>query len=382
MSKGTAATPAPGDNGTITIDLAALARNWRALAARTAPNGECGAAVKADGYGLGLDKVLPTLLDAGCRTFFVATPHEGEAARALAPDAVIYVLNGLYPGSAGFLAANRLRPVLGSLDELREWQAFGEATGTQPPAALHVDTGISRLGLSADEARTLAGDTKAPFAPELVISHLACADTPAHALNARQHARFTELAGLFPGARRSLANSAGVFLDPAFHFELSRPGIALYGARAAETPHSRLETVVTLQARVLQTHVLRAGETIGYGASYTAKQDTLVAMIAAGYADGYLRATSGSDSKAGAEVHAGGKRLPVIGRVSMDMLGIDASALGADGIARGDMVELFGPNMPVDDVAERAGTIPYELLTSLGARFRRIYRPASGEAGG
>ena len=382
MSTDTAAHAAPGDNGTITIDLAALARNWRALSARTGTRAECGAAVKANGYGLGLDKVLPTLLDAGCRTFFVATPQEGAEARALAREATIYVLNGLYPGAGDFLAAHHLRPVLGSLDEVREWQAFCDAAGSRLPAALHVDTGISRLGLSAEEAHALAGDTASSFAPELVISHLACADTPAHALNARQHARFTELAGLFPGARRSLANSAGVFIDPSFHFELARPGIALYGARAAETPESRLETVVTLRARVLQTHVLRGGETIGYGASYTAKQDTLVAMIAAGYADGYLRATSGSDTKPGAQVHAGGRRLPVIGRVSMDMLGIDASALGPNGLRRGDMVELFGPNIPVDDVAENAGTIPYELLTNLGPRFRRIHLPATGEDAG
>jgi alanine racemase len=373
-----------GDNGRITIDLAALGENWRALAALTGPATECGAAVKADCYGIGVDKGLPALWWAGARTFFVATPQEGQEARRLLPDATLYILNGLYPGASAFYAAHGLRPLLGSAEELREWAGFASEALAPLEAALHVDTGISRLGLSREEAHAAADGTLtgSPFRPAMVMSHLACADTPANPMSALQRQRFLELSALFPGARRSLANSAGVFLGPDYHFELARPGIALYGARAAESAQSRLATVVTLEARVLQTHLLRKGETIGYGATYTATADTRVAMIASGYADGYLRSSGSTDDRPGAEVFAGGKRLPVIGRVSMDMLGIDASALGEQELARGDFVELFGANLPVDDTAERAGTIPYEFLTGLGHRYARRYVGAGSEETG
>lgn len=377
----TTATPfLPGETGRVTVDLAALAANWRALAGRLAPGSACAAAVKADGYGLGLAQVLPTLEEAGCDTFFVATPDEGRAARALSETATVYVLNGLYPGAAPFYAEHRLRPVLGAMAEVAEWEDFCRATLAPPPAALHVDTGISRLGLSAEEARILAARGGPTPAPALLISHLACADTPAHPMNTLQRDRFQALADLFPGVDRSLANSAGIFLGPAFHHDLARPGIALYGGQAAGRD-SRLAPVVTLEARVLQTHRLAKGAPIGYGATFTAPRDMTVAMIAAGYADGYLRAAGGSDAKPGAEVFARGCRLPVIGRVSMDMLAVDASALGPAALARGDAVELFGRHLPIDDVAARAGTIAYELLTGLGRRFARRYLPSAPRTG-
>ncbi|WP_306028812.1 alanine racemase [Stappia sp. MMSF_3263] len=358
-------TPQPGDNGRITIDLGALAGNWKALSARLADGTECGAAVKADCYGLGDAPCMSALWQAGCRTFFVATPQEGARLRALLPEAYVYILNGLYPGDADYYAAHELRPCLGSPDEVAEWRAAG-APG---PAALHVDTGISRLGLSAGEAAEVAADGLPGLS--LVMSHLACADTPNAPSNAGQLARFREIAALFPGVARSLANSAGIFLGPDFHFDLARPGIALYGGQPSNDAASRLAPVVTLEARILQTHALARGETIGYGAAWTAPVDMRVAMVAAGYADGYLRSAGSSDARPGADAWLAGYRLPALGRVSMDMTAFDISALPEGLAERGAFIELFGPNIGVDEVAAAAGTIGYELLTSLGHRFTR-----------
>ncbi|WP_349360875.1 alanine racemase [Stappia sp.] len=366
----------PGDGGRITIDLGALAANWRALRDRLSANAECGAAVKAECYGLGSERGLETLWAAGCRTFFVATPQEGAGTRRILPEATIYILNGLYPGAAGYYATHGLRPVLGSMEEVDEWRAFA---GTRPaPAALHVDTGISRLGVSLEEARSLA--KVEDFAPDMILSHLACADSPDHPMNARQRDRFRDAMALFPGARGSLTNSAGIFLGPDFHFDVARPGISLYGAQASALPESRLSPVVTLESRILQIHHLKRGETIGYGGTFTAPADMTVAMVAAGYADGYLRASGSSDEKRGADAWLAGYRLPILGRISMDMAAFDVSAVPPDVARRGAFVELFGPNIPVDEVATAAGTIGYELLTGLGRRFARRYLPADHEA--
>ncbi len=356
---------APGDNGRVTVDLGALAANWRALAGRLEGGAECGAAVKADCYGLGDAPCMTALWRAGCRTFFVATPQEGERLRHLLPDAVVYILNGLYPGAAPHYAACALRPCLGSMAEVTEWREAGHPG----PAALHVDTGISRLGLSAEEAAEVAESGLPGLS--LVMSHLACADAPGHPMNAAQLARFRAVAGLFPDVPRSLANSAGIFLGPDFHFDLARPGIALYGGQPSSDASGRLAPVVTLEARILQTHALKRGQTIGYGAARTAPADMRVAMVAAGYADGYLRSAGSSDARAGADAWLAGYRLPALGRVSMDMTAFDISALPEGLAERGAFVELFGPNIGVDEVAAAAGTIGYELLTSLGHRFTR-----------
>lgn len=365
----------PGDNGRITVDLAALATNWRRLAGQLDEGTACGAAVKADCYGLGDAPCLQALWIAGCRSYFVATPQEGATVRRHLPDAVIHVLNGLYPGAASFYAANGLRPCLGSPDEVAEWREAG-APG---PAALHVDTGISRLGLTAEEAEAVAGGP--PLDLALIMSHLACADMPGNPMNQAQLARFRALADLFPGVPRSLANSAGIFLGPDFHFELARPGIALYGGQASALEESRLDPVVTLEARILQVHTLRKGGAIGYGATFIAPRDMRVAMVAAGYADGFLRAAGSTDTKTGAEAWLAGHRLPALGRISMDMSAFDVSEV-PEGIAvRGAFVELFGRNVAVDDTAARAGTIGYELLTSLGPRFARHYVGTPSDSG-
>lgn len=363
---GASATPAI-DNGRITVDLAALAANWQRLAGMMTNGAACGAAVKADCYGLGDAPCLEALWNAGCRTYFVATPQEGATVRRHLPEATVYILNGLYPGAAGFYAANGLRPCLGSPDEVADWRNAGAPL----PAALHVDTGISRLGLTAEEAASLAQDT--PLELSLIMSHLACADTPGDRMNQAQLARFRALADLFPGVPRSLANSAGIFLGPDFHFELARPGIALYGGQASALEESRLDPVVTLEVRILQVHTLPKGAPIGYGATFTAPRDMRVAMVAAGYADGFLRAAGSTDGKAGAEAWLAGHRLPALGRVSMDMSAFDISDVPEDIAVRGAFVELFGRNVSVDETADRAGTIGYELLTSLGHRFARRY---------
>ncbi|WP_417767290.1 alanine racemase [Stappia sp.] len=355
----------PGDNGRITVDLAALAANWRALSARLAEGTECGAAVKAGCYGLGDAPCMTALWQAGCRSFFVATPQEGARLRSLLPGAAVYILNGLYPGDAAYYAAHELRPCLGSPAEVAEWREAG-APG---PSALHVDTGISRLGLAAEEAAGVAADGLPGLS--LVMSHLACADTPDAPSNAGQLARFREIAAQFPGVPCSLANSAGIFLGPDFHFDLARPGIALYGGQPSSDPASRLAPVVTLEARILQTHLLKRGQTIGYGAAWTAPADMRVAMVAAGYADGYLRSAGSSDGRPGADAWLAGYRLPALGRVSMDMTAFDVSALPGGLAERGVFIELFGANIGVDEVATAAGTIGYELLTSLGHRFTR-----------
>ena len=252
--------------GRLTIDTAALASNWRTCGAR-APRAECAAVVKANAYGIGIENAVPALAEAGCRTFFVAQVAEAVAVRRLDAEAVIYVLNGLLPGSGDDHAAHELRPVLGSLDEIREWSAFCAATGWQGGAALHVDTGMSRLGLRMEEAAALAAEGSS-FAPSLLMSHFACADTAGHALNGRQVAAFNTVRGLFPGVRASLCNSSGLFLPGDFGFDLVRPGFALYGGNPVPGKPNPMVSVITLEGRVLAIRTVSPGESVGYGATW------------------------------------------------------------------------------------------------------------------
>jgi alanine racemase len=294
------------------------------------------------------------------------------AVRPVVPDAAVYVLAGLLPGTAGLLAAADLRPVLGSWPEIEGWAAFRPG-GRKPPAAIHVDTGMNRLGLSLNEALHLARQAKLLDAirPCLVMSHLACADLPDHPRNAEQAALFAEVRALFPGIPASLANSAGIHLGPDYRFDLVRPGIALYGGAYAAT-HPPLEPVVTAEARILQLRDADAGETVGYGAAETLRRPTRLAIVAAGYADGYHRLAGTSDQRPGARASVRGRSVPLVGRVSMDLLALDVT--GIPGVSPGDWVELIGPNAPLEEVAAAAGTIGYELLTALGRRYARRYR--------
>ena len=357
--------------GRLTIDLAALADNWRILAGRVRPGTRTAAAVKGDGYGIGLTEAGKALAAAGCDVFFVALPEEGVRLRRALPSATIYVLAGLSEQAVPAFVANRLWPVLNTSAEVDEWIAV-RRNGATTGAAVHVDTGMNRLGLTLAEGLALgtARERVAALSPTLVMSHLACADTPSHPLNARQLARFREVRAAFPGVAASLANSAGVALEPDYHFDLARPGIALYGAAAGDAVPP-LRPVVTAEARVLQVREVTAGDPVGYGATEMRTGPARLAILGVGYADGYHRAASSSDGRPGARVFIGGRFAPLIGRVSMDLVAVDVTGLA--GVKRGDWAELFGSNVPVDEVAKHAGTIGYELLTGLGRRYARRY---------
>ncbi|MCZ8315265.1 alanine racemase [Phreatobacter sp.] len=354
----------------LTIDLGALARNWRALAAM-GPGAECGAVVKADAYGLGIERAGPALAAAGCRTFFVAHLSEARRLRTAVPAATIYVLNGLFGEAIDTYSALDLRPVLGSREDVEHFATFCDTVGRRLPAAVHIDTGMNRLGLDLAEAALLAepGTAALAFEPTLLMSHFACADTPGHPLTARQIDRFGQLRGLFPGIPGSLANSAGCTLPAARH-DLLRPGVALYGARFV-ADRDPLEPVVRLDAPIVQVRGLRTGYTVGYGAAWTAPRPSRIAVLSVGYADGYLRQAGSTDRKTGAPVRVNGVLCPLAGRVSMDLVAVDVTDAG--GVAAGDTATLLGDGIGVDDVAEAAGTIGYEILTSLGRRYHRRY---------
>jgi alanine racemase len=363
---------------TLTIDLGALVANWRRLQ-REVGGAECTAVVKADAYGLGVRNVVPALAGAGCRTFFVAHVDEGIALRPFAPGAIIYILNGLPPRTADLYVAHGLRPVLGSLAEIDEWAATVAATGISGEAALHIETGINRLGLAGEELveagrRFRHGGLGFPVS--LVMSHFIAADEPESPLNARQIDSFVTLSGCFPGTSRSLSNSSGIFLGQKPHFCAVRPGYALYGGHPT-TGCNPMQAVVTLESEILQLRELRDGETVGYGALWTARGPRKVAVISVGYADGFLRAASrGEASGPGGEALVGGVVCPFAGRVSMDLIVIDVTHAPADALGRGKPVTLIGGALTVDRVGRNAGTIGYEVLTSLGKRYRaRIIDP-------
>jgi alanine racemase len=336
---------------------------------------ETAAVVKADAYGTGALHVIPALEQEGCRTFFVATLAEAEVARKASAWADIYVLDGLLPGTAAAFHAIEAQPVLGSLAEIREWSAFCRSENVRAPAAIHLDTGMTRLGLAADEQAQFLAEPEllASFDLSLAMSHLACADLPEHPKNQAQLAQFRSASAAFPNAAKSLANSAGVFLGPDFHFDLTRPGIALYGGRAVQAGPNPMEPVVYLYGRVAQIRWAEPGETAGYGAAQTLKRRTRVATVSVGYADGFFRALSASDAREGPSGYMGGYRLPMLGRVSMDLTTFDATDLPENLLQRGGWIELLGEQAMVDDLAGYAGTIGYEVLTSLGRRYHRRY---------
>ncbi|MFT4098364.1 MAG: alanine racemase [Rhodoblastus sp.] len=351
---------------TLTIDLAALRANWRKLADMVAPAG-CAAVVKADGYGCGLEPVVGALLAEGCGTFFVARLSEGLRARAVAGNAAIYVLDGLTPGAAAEMRQANLRPALGSLPEIREWAAAGGG-----PAALHFDTGMNRLGLSIDEAG--AALSALGRAPDLVMSHFASSEDVASPDNPEQIARFAQLRSMVPDVQASLCNSSGIFLSSHPWHNLARPGYALYGGNPTPDRANPMRPVVTLEAPILQTRRVEAGAHVGYNGQWTAKRPTLLAVIPVGYADGIPRSAMGVDGKCGPDVTIGGVRCPIAGRVSMDLICIDATDAPAGAVERGAPVELLGSTIGIDEFGARAGTIGYEILTSLGRRYTRVYR--------
>ena len=365
----------PDARAVLTIDLAALRANWGALN-RESGGAECAGVIKADAYGLGIEEIARALVAEGCRTFFVATLVEARSVRQAHPAVTIYVLDGLLPGAAAHYTGFDLCPCLSSLAEVREWAAWCDASGRKLRAALHIDTGMHRLGLSREEVEQLAGPEREifdHFELALVMSHLACADVAAHPMNPTQLARFNALRATLPQAPASLANSGGVFLGPEYQFDLVRPGIALYGGRAFEGHPNPMRWVVRLQARILQVRQVATGEPIGYGATFEVSRDSRVATLACGYADGFLRALSSPTGRHGPVGYVGAHPVPVVGRVSMDLITVDVTDVPEREACRGGWVEILGPRTTIDDLTDMAGTIGYELLTRLGRRVHRVY---------
>lgn len=368
----TSGPPAAEAGGILTVDLGALVANWRALSRRAMP-AECAGVIKANGYGCGIEPVAKALSRAGCKTFFVADLSEARRVREAAPDAAIYVLNGLIPGTPQVYAELRARPVIGSMVELAEWDAFVATTQWRGGAALQVDTGMNRLGISANDAAALAPRIRSEnHGITLLMSHLACAEDTGHPLNDLQMRLFREVRLHYRGIPSSLANSSGIFLSDNAHCDMVRPGVALYGANPTPGRPNPMRPVIELKARVAQVRTVAKGATVGYSAGWTARRSARIAVAMVGYADGFLRASGSSDGTPGGSAIVAGKRCPIAGRISMDLMAIDVT--DAPDVKRGAFVTLIGDELGIDEVAAAAGTIAYELLTNLGHRYHRVYR--------
>lgn len=354
----------------LVIDLDALVANWRDMARRAAP-AECAAVVKADGYGLGAVPVATALWQAGARSFFVADIEAGVQLRAALPDARIIVLHGTPTGTEAELARERLVPVLNTLGEMERWQAEGRRQGNPLPAFIHIDTGMNRLGMDAADVTRLEQDATSRLdgiALQGWMSHLACADHPDNPMTAEQLFRFRNILARLPKAPASLSNSAGIFHGTEYHFDLVRPGIALYGPNPAPWLPNPMRPVIRLLGRILQVRDVPANVTVGYDATHRTQAPTRIAALGLGYADGYPWAGAGKG-----HVMIAGHKAPIIARISMDLVTADVSAVPEALLRVGDWAEVIGPSRDVDQVAAEAGTIGYEILTRLGRRYHRIH---------
>jgi len=358
-------------SGVLRIDLDAVVSNYRQVQGVVAP-ARTAAVVKADGYGLGADRIAPALYRAGCRDFFVAHLREGMALRPDLPgDAAIYILNGLLPGAEADCAASGLIPVLNAIDQVRRWAATARDRQARLPAVLQMDSGMSRLGLAPMDVAQLHGAPEELHDIDLlfIMSHLACASQPDHSFNAQQRATFSVLAACFPDVPRCLDNSGGSLMAHVGHGDLVRPGIALYGG-APHAPPSPMRPVVSLDSAILQLRTVSPGSGVGYDLSYRTARETHIATIPVGYADGWPRALGNRGA-----AFVGGRRAPIIGHISMDSITLDVTDVPDPLLYPGAPVELIGPHQSLDDVARHAGTISYEILTGLGHRFEREYLP-------
>lgn len=360
----------------LTIDLSALAANWQFLDTQS-PEAETAAVVKANAYGLGIEAVVPVLSEAGCNTFFTAMVEEGVRVRKCLPEANVFILNGIFSDTITTAIEHDLQPVLSTHDQISIWAAMANGK----PCAIHVDTGMNRLGLEMDEARKFSENTSLikKSGAALLMSHLACSDDPEHPQNASQLANFQELVGLFPMLKPSFANSAAILSNADTHFELTRPGIAMYGGEAVNDAPNPMRVVVKSEARVLQIRNAKKGEGVGYGAAHILDRDSKIAVCSAGYADGYHRASSGCGVPVRGVKEVGGfgqwgeHKVPLIGRVSMDLTEFDVTDVPDEDLKNTKWVELFGPNILLDDAARASGTIGHEFLTGIGGRFTREY---------
>jgi alanine racemase len=364
-----------GAPGRLTINLAALADNWRALARRAAP-GRCAAVIKANAYGIGVSEAAPALWAAGARAFFVAHFSEGVAARqALPPEAQIYVLNGLESGAEPTdYAEHRLAPAIGGEAELERWSTFAASRGRISPCAIHLDTGMNRLGFaSLANLRSAMETFGATSGVDLLMSHFVSSEIPDDPRNRAQIELFEAARAAFPHLPASLANSSGMFLDSSRIYDLARPGYGLYGGNPTPGRPNPMRSVVTVTVAVQQIRTIETGASCGYNAQWIATRPTRLATLPVGYADGLPRGAGATDGRLGAEVAVAGRRCPLVGRVSMDLTIVDITDVPENEVRLGDPVEFFGQTIDIDDFAARSGTIGYHLLTSLGHRYRRAY---------
>lgn len=360
------------------IDLSAITGNYRLLQGKLSAGASCGAVVKADAYGLGMTRVAPALAAAGCRDFFVALLDEAIALRAVLPDVAIHVFAGATAATAGEFTRHRLIPVLNHLGQIADFAAEARREQRKLAADIHLDTGMNRLGLPEAEVAELAANP-GPIEGldlRLVISHLACADEPDHPLNRQQRDRFIAARQRLPAlaaGRASLANSGGIFLGADYHFGLARPGAALYGLAPHVGTPNPMAQVVRLQGRILQVRDVDSPMTVGYGAAHRVTAKGRIATVGVGYADGYLHALTNRG-----HAHIGDIRVPVVGRVSMDLITLDVTQVPPASAMPGGLVDLVGPHCTPDTLAQDARTIGYEILTSLGSRYHRIYTGSDG----
>jgi len=354
---------------TLQIDLGAIRDNWRLLGRQASPGVHCAAVVKADAYGLGAAEVGRALFAEGCRSFFVALVDEALALRTVMPiQARLFVLHGALPGAEIECANANVIPVLNSHDQITRWRTLASRLGRRLPAALQVDTGMARLGLALSDALSMDASALEGIDLQLLISHLVSAEDRSDPLNAAQRERFGTLLQRWPGIPASLANSSGVFLGADYHFKLLRPGAALYGVAPTLGERNPMRPVLRLQGRLIQSHWIAAGEGVGYNHAWRAERATRVATVSVGYADGFMRSLSNRGS-----LHFNGTAVPLIGRVSMDTVTVDATALPADALAPGAAFDLIDEVHDINALAAEASTNAYEILTSLGPRYRRHY---------
>lgn len=357
----------------LTVDLGAIAANWRGLRDAGRASGrpvDCAAVLKADAYGTGATTVGPRLAAEGARQFFVAHVEEGIALRGVLPELPIYVLNGLLPGTEGDFVEHGLTPVLNHLGQLNAWRAAAQRFDRALDAVIHIDTGMNRLGFGAEETSALINERGRlrGLRLSLIMSHLVASEEPANPVNGEQLSRFRNFVRAMPGAPTSLANSSGIFLGTDYHFDLLRPGAALYGLNPLPGQANPMLPVVTLHSRILQTRRVDALQTVGYGGAWRAARPSRVATIALGYADGYFRNLINRTF-----VHLAGQPIPVIGRISMDLVTIDVTDVAEADCQPGALVEVLGRHLSPDDLADHARTNGYEIMTSLGQRHARSY---------
>ena len=363
------------NRGILNIDLGAVARNYRLLQGLGVPGARVGAVVKANGYGLGAVPLAGALAGAGCRDFFVASVEEGVAVRAVLPAARIYVLNGFYNSAAAAYAEHNLIPLLGSFGEIQHYKNLSARQGKKLEAFLSFNTRLNRLGLGSVETEKLIADVGMLDGISVtgIMSHFACADEKDHPMNETQFRIFENIAAHFPNAEKTLANSSAIFRDKKYHYDLLRPGMALYGLNPMPETKNPMHPVVSLHVPVIRVRLVYKGASVGYGAAWTAEKDTWLATVSAGYADGIMRHLGNRGA-----LYWKGYRCPIRGRVSMDLTTVDLSEVPENERPRpGELMEVLGPHQGADDLARDADTIGYEILTTLGQRYERQYLESS-----